>query len=525
MKIALVSTYAYPLALGLRYVSAFLKRAGHDVTLLFMSSPRDTAEADFSPRLLARFVERTQGADVVGMSLMTNTFIRSCVLTEAIRKAGVRGPVVWGGTHPTVAPLESAKVADYVCVGEGEQAMLEFVENLAAARDPGATHNFAYLRHGELVRNPHLPLTDDLDAYPFPDYDAQDHWIVDGDALVPVRPKLLRGALRRYRLSSTRGCPYSCSFCNNATQMNIYRRAGHLAHWVRKRSAENVIAEIEHVRERYPQIEAINLIDDLFLIRSESEIEEFVAAYRSRINLPLELDAFPNTITERKVALLAQLPIELISMGIQSGSADTLHSLYNRPTKVETIARAIDTLSRHGLQAEYHYLVANPFEPEESMVQTLRFVADHHRGPAKIRVFPLQLYPGSELFERARREGVIGERHQEAYRFTYTGKKHIKQAAYLEIWLRIVLALRGAGLPSPLVHRVINFALHPQVRRCIDRPEFAPIAFYLYRVGRVLHKNLIHKPFVQPVTSLRMRWNRRKKRTSAVTRRPTARAA
>lgn len=525
MKIALVSTYAYPIALGLRYVSAFLKRSGHDVTLLFMSSPRDTAEADFSPRLLARFVERVRGADVVGLSLMTNTFIRSCVLTEAIRKAGVRVPVVWGGTHATVAPLESAKIADYVCVGEGEQAMLEFVKNLAAGRDPGSTHNFAYLRDGELIRNPHLPLTDDLDAYPFPDYDARDHWIVDSDALVPVRPKLLRGTLRRYRLSSTRGCPYSCSFCNNATQMNIYRRAGHLAHWVRKRSTESVIAEIEHVRQRYPQVEAINLIDDLFLIRSEAQIEEFVAAYRSRVNLPLELDAFPNTITERKVALLSQLPIELISMGIQSACPETLRGLYNRPTKVETIARAIGVLSKYGLPAEYHYLVANPFEPEESMMQTLRFVADHHRGPAKIRVFPLQLYPGSELFERARRAGLIGERHQEAYRFTYTGKRHIKQAAYLEIWLRIVLALRGAGLRSPLVHRLIDFALHPAVRQCIDRPGFAPIAFYLYRAGRVLHRNLIYKPFIQPVTSWRMRRMRRKKRASVATRRPTARAA
>ena len=506
MHVVLVSTYAYPLALGLRYVSSFLKQAGHKVTVLFMCSKRDTAEADFSRPVLDDLVDRARTADLIGMGLMTNSFHRSCVLTAELRKAGVKTPIVWGGTHPTVAPRESAQVADYVCVGEGEQAMLGFVEMMQAGRDTAKACNFAYLRDGELVQNPPHPLTADLDAYPLPDYELEGHWIADQEGLVPARPELFRGAMRRYRMLSTRGCPYSCSFCNNATQMGIYREADQLSRWVRKRSTESIVTEIETIRGRFPKLEGVSFADDLFLIRSEEEIEEFVAAYERRVNLPLEFTAFPNTVTDRKIALLSRLPIALISMGIQSGSPRTLRDLYNRPTKIETIAEAVRILSAHRQPAEYHYLVANPFEPEEDVQATLRFAADHHRGPAKVRVFPLQFYPGSAMYDRARAAGVIGERHEEAYRDTYTGKrKHLKRASYLEIWLRIVLALRGMGVPSRLVHRLIDFVLHPSVRRRVDKPWFAPTSLVVYRVGRVLFKNLLYKPLLRPIAKRRAR--------------------
>ncbi len=223
------------------------------------------------------------------------------------------------------------------------------------------------------------------------------------------------------------------------------------------------------------------------------------------MNLPLELDAFPNTITERKVRSLSRVPISLISMGIQSGSADTLKNIYNRPTPVETVAEGIRILSAAGVKAEYHYITDNPFEPEENVIETLRFAATHHRGPAIVRVFPLQFYPGTPLYDRARREGLIGERHDSAYQYMYTGKKHLKQAAYLEIWLRVVLAMRGRGMPSTILHRLIDAVIHPKVRWMLDRRWFAPLSYRLWRIGRVVWKNLLYQPFVKPFKYLRRR--------------------
>jgi anaerobic magnesium-protoporphyrin IX monomethyl ester cyclase len=428
--------------------------------------------------------------------------VRACVLTEAIRKAGIKAPIVWGGTHPTVAGDESIEVADMVCVGEGEHPMLELVETLEAGRDPCGVGSFIVKNGNGIVRNPVAQLGNNLDDYPFPDYDLETHVIADGEELVPVRPELLRGALHRYRIETTRGCPYPCTFCNNAALLRINKDKGK---WVRRRSPENVIAEVVEMRRRFPTIEAVNIVDDLFFIRSEEEIAHFSQLYADQVNLPLELDAFPNTITEQKVRSLTRVPISLISMGIQSGSPDTLKNVYKRPTPIETVAEGIRILASARIKAEYHYLTDNPFEPEENVIETLRFAATHHRGPAIVRVFPLQFYPGTPLYDQARAEGIIGQRHESAYQYMYTGKKHLKRAAYLEIWLRVVLALRGRGVPSSVVHRMLDLVIHPKIRRLIDRPWFAPLSYRLWRLGRVVWKNLIYQPFVRPFRYLRRR--------------------
>ena len=73
-------------------------------------------------------------------------------------------------------------------------------------------------------------------------------------------------------------------------------------------------------------------------------MDEFARLYESRVNLPLELDAHPNAITEGKVRVLARLPIALLSMGIQSGSRETLWDLYHRPTGLDRIAEGFGQL-------------------------------------------------------------------------------------------------------------------------------------------------------------------------------------
>jgi len=501
MRIALVATFTHPIALGLRYISACLKARGDDVEMFFMRSKRDTAEADFSPVLLAELVERLRPADLIGMSLMTNTFHRACVLAQTIREAGLKTPIIWGGPHPTMAPEESLEVADMVCVGEGEQAMLELAETLEADKNPTTIASLAFRRNGKTIRNPVAPLRDELDEYPFPDYDLDTHWVAMRDHFDRAAPQNLRGALHRYRIETARGCPYSCTFCTNAALLEVYSGKGT---WVRKRSNDNIIREIETVRARFPTIEAVNIVDDLFFIRGETEMEEFSRLYKSRVNLPLQLDAHPNTISRMKVESLARLPIALISMGIQSGSEDTLKNIYKRLTPTEKIIEGIDLLADRKIPAEYHYLVNNPFESDRNRIETLRFAATYHRGPAVVRIFPLQFYPGTPLYDRARREGIIADRHDSAYQYTYTGKTHLLDSGYLDIWLRVVLNLRNVGAPRGLVHRLVDVVTNPAVRSILDRRWFVPVAYGIYRVGRFVARKMIYQPFIRPLKYLRL---------------------
>ncbi len=507
MRIALVSTYTHPIALGLRFVSSYLKAAGHQVEMMFMASKRDTAEADFSEQALEALVDRCRHADLVGMSLMTNTFRRASVLTERLRRAGVNAPILWGGTHPTVAPEESLEVADIICVGEGEEPTLQLVERLESGKDPLSVGSMNFRAGGpfgnrETIRNPVQHLESDLDDYPFPDYELDTHWVIERGELVPARPDNLRGTLHRFRIETTRGCPYPCTFCNNAALLKVYKGKGS---WVRQRSNENIIREIEKARACFPTIEAVNVVDDLFFVRSEENIEDFAVRYKERVNLPLELDAFPITITENKVRSLARVPIALISMGIQSGSQATLKEIYQRPTKIADIVKGIELFSKYRIRAEYHYIVSNPYEPQANVIETMRFAASHHRGPAVLRVFPLMFYPGTPLYDRARADGIIGQRDEFAYNYMYTGRLQFAKHDYLSTWLRVVLHLRNVGVPRWLCHRLIDVVTNRGVRWCIDRRAFMPVAFGTYTVLRKLYKNLIYQPFIRPFKYLRRR--------------------
>ena len=505
MRVTLISTYTHPIAIGMRYVSSYLKAAGHDVEVLLMSSKRDTTKPDWSEAALAAFLEHVRDRDLIGLSLMTNTFRRACALTQLIRDAGIKTPIIWGGTHPTMAPDESLEVADVICVGEGEKAMLELLERMDSGRDPTDIASLSFRGGGPFgnsqpIRNAIGPLEAHIDTYPFPDWELGTQWVAAKDGLVPARPENLRGALDVLRVETSRGCPYHCAFCNNAALQNLHKGLGR---WTRLRSVDNVLAELRQCVARFPSITAINFVDDLFFVRREEEIEEFAEKYNAQVRLPLELDAFPNTVTERKVRALAKVPIRLISMGIESASQDTLDNVYQRPTPVKRIAEAIDVFKRHRVRTEYHYIVSNPYESERNVIETMRFIASHHQGPSVLRVFPLMFYPGTPLYERAQADGLFAEHYDAAYDYMGSGALQFAKHDYLAVWLRIVLNLRNVGVPRWCAHGVVSFAVNRAVRKVLDRKWFCPTVFVAYQIVRKLWRNLIHQPFIKPFKYLR----------------------
>ena len=131
MKVTLISPHPDIQAMGIRTLSASLKREGYDVQILFL--PRYFMDR-YEDKTLNEVAKLSRTSDLIGISLMTNFFDNAVQLTGKLKET-LSVPVLWGGIHPTIRPAECLDYADIVCMGEGEKALVELARRIKDGQD------------------------------------------------------------------------------------------------------------------------------------------------------------------------------------------------------------------------------------------------------------------------------------------------------------------------------------------------------------------------------------------------------
>jgi radical SAM superfamily enzyme YgiQ (UPF0313 family) len=484
MKVLLISPHPDILAFGVRSISAYIKKTGTaDAHLMFLPyMHRDlSAEPDFHfpypESVLKQVAEIAGDYDLVGISLMTNYFDRARQLTGAIRSA-VRVPVIWGGIHPTVAPQECAEWADYVVRGEGERPLALMLEKYAKNEPVAGVPNLAVKTPAGLQENPPDPLLP-IEEIPAPDWDWEDHYIIWQEEVQPMTLPIIKAFLSDnvaarqtgmivYQTMATRGCPHGCSYCCNYVLRRLYDGQT----WVRRRPLDDLIAELQRVKEKMPFIKIIDFQDDSFSAGTEAEIERFSKAYKEKINLPYTLHVSPLTISRKKMDDMTASGLMGVVMGIQSGSEKTL-ALYGRPIfrqKVMDAAELLQAYQRRIGAPFYDIIVDNPLEEDEDLMKTLRLLLALPR-PFRLRLFSLVLFPGTTLHTEAKKRGLIHDPEGQIYRKHY----HVRKDTYY----KLLMALLSDGWPRFLVRA----ALWPPMRMIFNRPALGPLYPPVYRLS------------------------------------------
>src|SRR5258706_4387776 len=144
-------------SMGPAFIAAYLRANGHQA--IFLRARYDMSDAEAVNRVVA------EGPDLIGISLTTRQWLRGRQLVAAIR-ARSETPVIAGGLHATFSPetVLASPGFDYVCLGEGEEAMLELVETLTAGRAPDGLANI-WRRGG--ARPELRPPFEPIDRLPF----------------------------------------------------------------------------------------------------------------------------------------------------------------------------------------------------------------------------------------------------------------------------------------------------------------------------------------------------------------------
>jgi radical SAM superfamily enzyme YgiQ (UPF0313 family) len=500
MKVTLISIYGSILANGLRIISSYLKKHGHEVDMIFLNITDFKPSGTFSQEVLDGLIYLCKSSDLIGFSLMTYHFIKVKELTIKL-KDQLEIPVIWGGVHPTVKPEECLKYADMICIGEGEEAMLELVNKLKSGNIT-SVKNIWLKKNRKIIRNEIRDLEENLDKYPFQDYDIRTHYILKGNKIVKMTEPLLTNAMPKnaemgkpdvgYHLNTTRNCPHNCTYCCNNAYRKIYHKKGK---FVRKRSPENVVREIELVKNKFEFIKQVAITDDTFFIRNMEDIKEFSHYYKERINLPLRCNVSPHTLTEEKLNFLIDAGLFRVSMGVQSYCIQTLKNVYKRPTPKNVIWECVQLIDKYKSKLPrpvYHIIVDNPYETKKSMKETIEFAASLPQG-ARIMLFPLVFYPGTELYERAMKDGIIKDEIKDIYLKDWN-LYDIKKRDYLTYILYFWAGLRKKGYNKyPLVTRIIKFMSRDAMIVLFDNKFSLSLLKAALKIMRLVNRKIISK--------------------------------
>lgn len=481
IKITFISPYDINVASGLRFLSAYLKQHGHQADIIFMSQKESSGQFDglfnksfYSDKAVQDLVEHCRDSDLVGFSLMTNYFLKVKELTEKI-KSELDVPVIWGGIHATVRPEECIRYADMICIGEGEEAVLELAESFKS----GDFHSIPnlWIKNGDrIIKNPPRPLEKDLDKYPFQDYDLSTQYVLRNDAIVPMDDVLLKEIMPKdyegdkprimYHLITARNCPHNCTYCCNNALRQVYSEE---KNFVRTRSVENVIGEMEYILNRFPFFSVISIFDDTFFIRSREDIRKFSRLYKEKINLPLMCSVSPHTLDEEKLKSLVNAGLYRTSVGFQSMSTDTLLGIYKRPTPQKVIDKTIRTLKKFQKEIPrpvYHFIIDNPYETNASLKTSIEFILTL---PARSRIYlyPLVFFPGTEIYRRAKKDGIIKDEIREIYLKSWTiddvqNLNFLTTLFYFAVWSKFHPAVM-----KPM-NRIIRFLMKDRVVAVMD---------------------------------------------------------
>lgn len=477
-------------AYGVRALSAYLKRAGHDVRCVFLPgshkrfSWKGTFVYRYSDEVIDQVRDICKDADLIGVSFMTYFFDRAVQLTEAL-KASTSAPVIWGGIHPTVRPEEALEYADMVCVGEGEEPLEELLALMGEENYTSGIENIWSKPNGEIIRNPIRPPITDLDSLPFFDYDLEGHYALDPRTdsirpldddffhhLMPTRPGLKGGLQKCYRTMTDRGCPHKCTYCSVSALKEMYE--GHK--FFRKRSVANVIEELKIIKARFPFIETVQFFDDTFFSRSTKNLEEFAKLYSQEIGMPFHAQCSSGTLSERKLEVLVDAGLIYTEMGLQTGSPH-IRELYNRRETTEELiesTKIIHKFHKRMLTTDYHVILDNPWESDEDILATLDMVLRIPK-PFCLKLSTLQFFPGTGLYDKGKAEGHLHNEIKEIYRHPFLAP----QNRYPDF---LIYLTTFQWIPNPLIRA---FAGRRMVK-ALSRKGLAPV----FRAGYALGEKL-----------------------------------
>jgi radical SAM superfamily enzyme YgiQ (UPF0313 family) len=372
---------------GVLVLAAVARQHGYEVTIVDAKGGGVTLE-DATRRVTAL------APDVLGISATTISVTNGARIAGAVKTKLPGVVTVVGGPHVSAAPeatLRAFPEFDYGVVGEGEITFFELLRALTGgAPYEHMTGVVCRGADGAVHANCRAPYIDDLDSLPFP------AWDLLGDDF----PHRFGPSIFNYRctpiatLVTSRGCPFSCTFCDRSTSGK--RGRYHSVEYVMEMCRALAARGVRHVL----------FYDDLFTVKKQRVIELCEAMIRAQLPFTWSCNSHPNLLDLPALKLMKRAGCWQIAYGIESGSQKVL-DVVKHEVRLPRLRETLRLTREAGIRAKGYLMLGHPTEDRESLEETLAFMADVDLDIAQVTKFTP--YPGTPAYPTISQYGAFTE--------------------------------------------------------------------------------------------------------------------
>ena len=357
---------------------------------ILQARPFDYAERGVKLRetnMLTDIVKKLEdfNPDLIALSALECTYERSAEILGILENFNI--PIIAGGVFATFAPenLLKHKNVKMVCIGEGEDVLVEVCKRIATGADYSDVRNLWVKKGNAIVKNG-LREVIDINRLPIPDYSLFD--------LERFFRPMAGKVYRTIPIETNRGCPYSCAFCNSPSISKLYRdnKAGK---FFRKKSLGKIQEELQYLIRKW-DAEYVYFTSDTFLAVNDEEFDRFCGIYKE-IGLPFWIQTRPETITEYRAEKLKEIGCHRMSIGLEHGNDKFRRRVLKKKFDNSRIIKASEIIAKAGIPLTINNIIGFPDETRELVFDTIEL--NRNLAFDTVNAVPFAPFHGTPLHE------------------------------------------------------------------------------------------------------------------------------
>ncbi len=333
----------------------------------------------------------TEKPGFIGFSCSTSTFHDGLRLAQVAKSIIPDINVVFGGAHVSALKesiIEKFELIDYVVAGEGEQTLTELIQ--AGHGDISQIKNIVYRdSKGTAVFTGYRKELLDLDSLPFPAYEKLEGYPEQYKLPIFNYPKTPNSSC-----ISSRGCPYTCSYCDRS----VFKRS------FRYNSAQYLYGHFKYLNKHFG-IKHVNFYDDQFTFNKKRVIEFCDLMVAGNLKMSFNCAARAEHLDLELVTAMKAAGCWMISLGIETGDENLL-AQHRQNADLQMLRDKIILIKKAKIRVKALLMMGLPGESKESILKSKKYVYSLPIDDFNLAKFTP--FPGSPIYQQIKDGAVLG---------------------------------------------------------------------------------------------------------------------